>query len=245
VIILEGTCQNLIKHLKGQSDLSELAGVYKKDAHENDTRTGSDAFVQITALPNGYYLLVEGTGSTPDERPINGKASFVGFLPLGAEKDGVIPYLGVLRHDEPFFGHDAEGHRLDPYAEQFKCQFSLLLKGKGYIGYSSEFGIGGGQGEDWAALQAVMGLEGGKMEKKGNKLLMTDGWKKADSAPYVRIFQNPEFLKFLTFQGEPFWAAIPQADPVLIANVHYERGLAHFKNKAFTDALKEFDEGLR
>ena len=233
---LEGRCLNLAEHLKGQAGLADLAGVYRK-AVESDSETASGTYVQIIGLLTGHYLLVEETGSSSDQKPVSGKASFVGFLPLGEEKDGMTPYLGVVRHDEPFFGNDADGASIDRYVEHYECQFSILLKGKEGIVYS-EFGVNGEQDKDWAGLHRVLMTKPPVLPQDQNKQ-----WKKNAPAAYVRVFQNPHFRKFLT--DLDMWVAIRQEDAVKIANEHYEKGLAHFKNKAFSDAYKEFNEGLR
>ncbi|MDI3463930.1 MAG: hypothetical protein OJF50_002751 [Nitrospira sp.] len=79
---LVGPCANLTKYLTTQTTLKQLPGVYKKEASTGNAPPGIGTYVQISALADGYFLIVEGTGSSPDQRPVNEKLSFAGFVQL-------------------------------------------------------------------------------------------------------------------------------------------------------------------
>ncbi|MBA5870053.1 MAG: hypothetical protein GDA68_08665 [Nitrospira sp. CR2.1] len=255
---LVGACENLTDYLKGQNNLKDLPGVYKKEAINASTLPATGTYLQVTALAKGYFLIVEGVGSSPSQQPVNGKISFAGFVPLGPERDGITPYLGILKHDQPYFGLDPEVHPLEYYAKYFRrpvpseyyaemhtCRFALLLKGDGFFGYS-ELGIPVSQQKQWQRMQQTIPPGMGKVELNGSTAQLKDIWHDKQATGYVRLFKNQDFRKLLSFlEGQPIWGVRPEEDPVRPVTKRYEQGLNHLKNKAFNSALSEFDEGLR
>ncbi|MDI3463929.1 MAG: hypothetical protein OJF50_002750 [Nitrospira sp.] len=177
---------------------------------------------------------------------------------VGPQSNGITPYLGIVKHGEPYFGLDAEVHPLEFYAKYYKhwnpreyyaekhaCHFAVLLKGDGFLGYS-ELGVASSHQQNWQNLQSFIPAGTGKVERIENVVHLKGIWNDSQAHAYTWLFTNQEFRKLLTYlEGQPFWAVGLEEDPLRSVVTHYERGLAHLKTKAFNNALTEFEKGLR
>ncbi len=86
----------------------------------------------------------------------------------------------------------------------------------------------------------------GKVELTGNTAQLKDIWHDGQASGYVRLFRSEDFRNGLAFlEGQPIWGVRPKEGTVRPVIKRYEQGLNHLKNKAFNNALSEFDEGLR